>query len=142
MGTLFIPYHLAFFSMPCPSIRTGYPLSPRSARSVSCRSGFFFATKALIMICANCQNFLHPDPKYEKNSMGLCSILERWLDSYPKRRPPPEDYDKHFLILGNLVCWPYAERQCKRFKTKELSNENKLHIAPIRTPYCYQKISS
>jgi hypothetical protein len=73
----------------------------------------------LLMICSSCQNFIPPDPKYERNSLGLCSVLEHWLDSFPKRRADPKAYDTNFRALGNKLFWPNADRVCSKFLTKE-----------------------
>lgn len=66
--------------------------------------------------CIDCRHFIKPGHQYEENSLGICMVMETWLNKFPGRRPRPEIYDRNYAKLGGKVCWPYADRYCQRFE--------------------------
>jgi hypothetical protein len=70
------------------------------------------------MRCIDCSEFIPPDAQYEPNSLGLCSVMDRWLDRFPQRRPKPAEYDKNYARLGGRPCWPLVERTCEKHRMK------------------------
>lgn len=68
-----------------------------------------------LITCGQCANFIEPAPQFDKNSMGACQVMERWLDKFLLRRPKPSEYDKNYAALGGKVWWPNVERKCAKF---------------------------
>lgn len=66
------------------------------------------------MKCLNCAEFELPAPQYEPNSMGLCRVMDRWLDKFADRRPDPKTYDRNYARLGGKPPWPLVDRLCEK----------------------------
>lgn len=80
--------------------------------------GSFTGTLQMVT-CRQCSRFIEPAQQFERNSMGSCSVFEKWLDKFPKRRPRPKEYDKNYAALGGKVWWPNVERKCAKFEAKK-----------------------
>lgn len=66
--------------------------------------------------CAECKFFTPPEPQYERSSMGMCQIMNQWLDKFPDRRPDPKTYDRNYAKLGNYPPYPFHDRFCIKFQ--------------------------
>jgi hypothetical protein len=71
--------------------------------------------------CIDCAEFVQPARQYEPNSMGLCSVMDRWLDKFADRRPDPKTYDRNYARLGGKPPWALVERNCEKFANKKAS---------------------
>jgi hypothetical protein len=70
------------------------------------------------MNCGTCQNFTHPAPLYNRNSMGACSVWDKWILQFKGRFMPVKEYDANYAMLGGKIFFTDIERDCKRYAQK------------------------
>jgi len=71
-----------------------------------------------LVTCGQCPHFIPPLPIYEPGSIGQCKVFEDWLNKFPRRRPPPKEYDKNYAAIGSYPATRDKERYCMKFKQR------------------------
>jgi hypothetical protein len=68
--------------------------------------------------CGQCQNFTQPAAIYERNSMGACSVWDKWITQFKGRNIPAKEHSKNYAMLGGKIFFTDIERKCERYTQK------------------------
>lgn len=71
-----------------------------------------------LVSCGLCRHFIHPEPKYERNSIGECSQYSAWVAKWGEKKIPMQAGDRLQKSLGNKIFMTDVDRYCEKFNAK------------------------